>query len=70
MIDMNYERAKVFLDKKTVVHISKENGGFFNGIILEIGSDFFFLEDKKEGSQLVFFRELVKPIEEFKEVEE
>ena len=63
---MNYDRAKVFLDKKTIVHISKE-GTFLNGVIVEVGSDFFFIDDKKTGRQLVFFRELNKPIEEFRE---
>ena len=30
---------------------------------------FFFINDKEDGRQLVFFEELVKPIQEFKEVE-
>jgi len=67
--DMNYDRAKVFLEKQLKVHISKKNGTYYNGIILEVKSDFFFIEDQKDGQQLVFFEELKKPIETFTEVE-
>ena len=63
--DMNYERAKVFLDKKIKVHISKISGGFYNGFILEVRPDFFFIDDQEDGRQLVFFIELNKPIEEY-----
>ena len=66
-VDMNYERAKVFLDKNVMVHISKSNGVYYNGIIIEVKPEFFFIEDKEDGRQLVFFKELNKPIEEFRE---
>lgn len=65
--DMNYERAKVFCDKELVVHISKKTGTFFNGVITEVSSDFFFIEDKETGKQLIFFHELKKPIETYTE---
>ena len=69
--DTNYERAKIFWKKGLVVHIVKNSGTFYNGIITEVSSDFFFIEDQKEGNKLVFFRELKKPIETYtKEVEE
>lgn len=64
---MNYERAKIFLDKKIVVHISKKDGIYYNGFIVEVEPNCFFIEDKEDGRQLVFFEELVKPIQEFKE---
>ena len=65
--DMNPKRANLFCQRKAKVHISKSNGTFYNGIIAEIGSDFFFIDDEKTGRQLIFFLELDKPIEEFKE---
>ncbi len=65
---MNYERAKVFLDKQLVVHISKKDGIYYNGLIVEVEPKCFFINDKEDGRQLVFFEELAKPIQEFKEV--
>ncbi len=67
MINMDNMRAKVFYEKKIKVHISLKNGTFYNGLIVEINSNFFFLDDQKEGRQLIFFEELAKPINEFKE---
>lgn len=67
MTDMNHDRAKVFLEKGIKVHVSKSNGTFYNGIILEVSDDFFFIDDKEDGRQLVFFKELTKPLEEFRE---
>ena len=64
---MNYERAKIFLEKKIVVHISKKNGVYYNGLILEVKQHCFFIDDKEDGRQLVFFEELAKPIQEYKE---
>lgn len=66
--DMNYERAKIFFKKKVPVHLSLKNK-FYNGFLLEIYDEFLFINDFKEGKQLVFFIELVKPVEEFMEVE-
>jgi hypothetical protein len=66
---MNYERAKIFLEKKLKVHISKKTGTFYNGYIVEVRGDFFFIDDIKQGRQLVFFSELNKPIETYQEKE-
>lgn len=63
--DMNHERAKVFLEKQLRIHISKKNGTYYNGIITEVSADFFFIDDKEDGKQLVFFEELGKPIETY-----
>ena len=67
--EMNFMRASVFFIKKTKVHVSM-GGTFYNGVIDEKPEDdFFFLEDQKVGRVLVFYVELTKPLEEFKEVE-
>ncbi len=66
--DMNYERAKVFLEKELKVHISKKTGTYLNGVIVEVSAEFFFIEDQKNGKELVFFSELKKPIETYTEV--
>lgn len=65
--EMDYERAKVFCERQLVVHISKKNGGYYNGVIVEVKPDFFFIDDREDGKQLVFFKELKKPIETYTE---
>jgi len=71
MIDDNneYERAKVFLKRKTTVHVSKKDGFFYNGLILEVANYFFIILDRKLKKEfLVLFSELKKPIAKFTEV--
>jgi len=64
---MNHDRAEVYLEKKIKVHVSKSNGIFYNGMILEVLADSFFIADQKDGRQLIFFKELTKPITEYTE---
>jgi len=71
MIDdgLNNERiARYFYENKIESHIVLNSGQFWNGLIMEVASDFFILDDKKEGHKVIFFQELKKPIEEFQEV--
>jgi hypothetical protein len=75
MIDVNVadekKKALIFSERKTTVHISKINGLWNNGIILEIGNDFFIIKDRLDGREtLVLFSELDNPIEIYKEKEE
>ena len=65
--NMNYDKAKIFLERKIKVHVVKTNGTFYNGFISEISKsqDFFIIEDIKEGPRLIFFAELNEPIEEY-----
>jgi|TARA_R100000750_G_C2337341_1_gene92632 hypothetical protein len=64
--ERNFILAKLFLKEKKIVHVQKKDGFFYNGYIIEISPDFFFMVDRELGKQLVFFRELIKPISEFK----
>lgn len=66
--ERNFQLAKYFLLNKSKVHIQKNDGIFYNGFIVEIKPDFFFIEDREDGKQLVFFKELSKPISEYKEL--
>ena len=67
--EINFLKAKVFFKRKLKVHVSM-GGTFYNGMIAEKPEDdFFFLDDRIIGRQLIFFSELTKPIEEFKEGE-
>lgn len=68
-----HKRALIFLERKTLVHIStnRDNNFWCNGIILEVGGDFFIIKDREGGKEhIIFFSELNKPLESFKEKEE
>ncbi len=62
------KRALIFLGRKTTIHVSKKNGFFCNGIILEVGDDFFVIKDRIGGHEhFILFSELKKPLEPYKE---
>lgn len=66
-----HERALIFFERKCMVHIStnRENRFWCNGFILEVGKNFFVIKDREGGKEhFIFFSELNKPIEKFKEV--
>lgn len=63
-------RALIFHERRSIVHISKTDGRFYNGIIMEVGSNWFILRDRLTGNEImILFNELKKPIEIFREVE-
>lgn len=63
-----YEKALIFFNRKTIVHVSTREF-FTNGLIMEISKKFFVIKDRKDGSQrFIFFNELLKPLQIFKEV--
>lgn len=66
---LNYKTAKVYMEREIIVHVSCKNGSFHNGVIVEVTPDFFFIVDRLNGKQLVFFVELSKPIQEYMENE-
>lgn len=67
MIDENeYERAKIFFNRETLVHISKTNGIFLNGKLVEVQPKFVMINDKELGNTIVFFSELNKELEEYR----
>ena len=74
-ININYEeerkRANLFSERKITVHVSKLDGLWFNGLILEVGFDFFIILDREEKkNQYIFFSELKTPLEVFKDLKE
>ena len=64
----NEEIARYFCDNKIKAHITRKDDIFFNGLIKEVSSDFFIMNDVEDGHMVIFFRELKNPIEEFQEV--
>jgi len=69
MIKLYQNQALVYFRKKIPVHISKNDGIFYNGIIIELGPNFFFIEDFEEGRKLIFFEQLKHDIVEYKKEE-
>lgn len=70
IIEDEHKKALILQERKTIVHISKISGLWINGIILEVGQDFFIIKDRKNGIEsLVLFSELDQPIQIYKEKE-
>ena len=68
--DHEYERALLFFNRKTIVHASTPNY-FTNGLIVEISKDHMVIMDRVDGGQkFIFFSELTKPLEPFKELDD
>lgn len=69
MIDENeMKRVEYFFKKGSIIHITKKDGFFYNGIILEFGESFLIIKDRKEGNEYyINYDELKKPVEEFTE---
>jgi hypothetical protein len=63
--ELNYQRAKIFFEKKVRVHCSFRDGKFYNGFIISVSDDFFEIHDKITGIQLVFFSELTRALQEY-----
>lgn len=64
-----YERALIFMKRKILVHVSRYNGLWHNGLILEVNKNFFILKDRVEGKEeFILFEELKVPLEKCKEV--
>ncbi len=51
-------RAELFFEKKISVHIDTANGKFYNGLIMEIGSDFLFIHERILGNTFVLFSQI------------
>jgi len=63
----NEKLANYFCRNNIKVHVSKNDGIFYNGYVKEVGADFFVINDVEEGDRLVFFLELKRTIEQFSE---
>ena len=61
-----YKRAIIFKTRQSLVHVVKVNGIFYNGIIKEVNTKWFILDDRENGDQYILFNELKKSIELFK----
>ena len=60
--EITKSKVKFFFDNKISVHISKTNGFFHNGMILEYVEDYLLLDDERNGATPIYFIE-IKDIE-------
>lgn len=67
--DMIEDKIRLFFSKSLPIHISKKNGEWLNGSIIEVGSNFLLLKEFKLNDMLVFFSEIAE-VEQFREVKE
>jgi hypothetical protein len=56
--EINYLKAKTFLEKKLPVHILKTDREWFNGDLKEVRSDFLIINEFKKGQRILFFLEI------------
>ena len=54
----NINSIKKLYTNKTPTHIIKKDRQWMNGIILDVGSNFFIIEERKLGRRIVMFHEL------------
>jgi len=58
-VEINKKRAEFFFEHKTSIHIDTINKRWYNGLILEIHSDFILVLDRVVGEVPVYFEEIV-----------
>ena len=73
MTDMNHKEKDrnvvlAFKEEGLKIHVSLKNKTFLNGKALKIFEEFFVIDDIVNGPTNIFFDDLNKPVEEFKEV--
>ena len=68
-INETKRRVELFFQNKINVHIDTFDNRFYNGIILELGSDFLLMHERVVGQTFVLFSQ-IKDIEPYKEKEE
>ena len=58
--DILYQKANYFCKSQAPVHITLNNGYWKRGMVVEVRSDFFILDELKEGKIMVFYLEIEK----------
>lgn len=58
------EILKVYLKNSTAIHVTKNDGMWMNGSIVEVRADFVLIDEFKKGRMPVFFLE-IKSIEPY-----
>ena len=60
MVELNEtkRRLELFFKNKIQIHIDTTDGRYYNGLILEIGSDFILLHERVVGNTFVLFSQI------------
>jgi len=56
--EMIHDNAKFFLDKNLAVHITLDDGVWFNGNIIELNKDRLILQEDKLGLMPIHFERI------------
>lgn len=67
--EITKSKVKYFFENNISVHISKTNGFFHNGMIIEYVEDYLILDDERNGATPIYFIE-IKDIEKRREKDE
>jgi len=67
--EITKSKVKYFYENNICVHISRTNGFFHNGMILEYVEDYLILDDERNGATPIYFIE-IKDIEKRREKNE
>jgi len=57
------QKIQILKDLNKFVHITLENGKFYNGVITYISADFIFIDERKEGKDWLIFISEIKAID-------
>lgn len=60
------QKCEFFQERKTIIHIRKNNQQFYNGLILEVNDEFLIIQDRIVGEVLIYYEE-INLIEPYKE---
>ncbi len=64
--EMIQRKAQVFLCENTTVHLSLNNGTFYNGRLFEVSPNYLIIHDREDGRKKIFLFE-IKGISEYTE---
>ena len=69
MIEMNeheiIETSKLYFKFKIITHVDTKDGGFYNGLLVEVGKEGVVICDRKDGNFPILFSN-IKLINKFK----
>jgi hypothetical protein len=51
-------KIEIFFERKIPVHVCLNSNRFYNGLIMELGSDFLVLNDRCDGDMFIVFSEI------------
>ena len=56
--NVNIKKLRIFSQLNTKLHISLDNGAFYNGFIIKINTDFMLFKDEKFNIIPIFYEQI------------